>query len=165
MTLVIFDIETTGLSCMEDKVLTICCSDEAGNIKSFVGEDEEKVLRDFMEYLSQFSDLTLSGFNILSFDIPFVIARCLKHKVQVVKFKATDLRNIASGFFYSYNRNPPGKLGDWAKLMGIEIMTERGCEMPRLYAEKNWDAIKKHCEEDIAVTKALYDRLKACNLL
>jgi hypothetical protein len=58
-----------------------------------------------------------------------------------------------------------GKLGDWAKLMGIEVKTENGLKMLEYYKNKQFDLIKEHNAEDVDITRKLYNKLKYCGVI
>ena len=168
----IFDIETTDLmGNLMERIICICVHNLANKeTKSFSGEDEGKILEDFFNYIKS-CDKGLSepprliGFNSDSFDLPFIIRRAIVHKKKVPYFLNWDLRKIANGFKYSYNRNEHGKLRDWAVVLGVSINTSPGSEMFKYYYEKRFDLVEKHCLEDVEVTKKLFEHLQACGLL
>ncbi|MBP5165338.1 MAG: ribonuclease H-like domain-containing protein, partial [Lachnospiraceae bacterium] len=81
-----FDIETTGFSPRSNMVYLIGLSFPDENKKlcavQFLAEgidDEMELLLCFLEMLNKHSDMILTGYNISSFDIPFLNARLLKY--------------------------------------------------------------------------------------
>ena len=58
-----------------------------------------------------------------------------------------------------------GNLAYWASVLGIEQKTPGGAQMVSLFLNKKYDEIKCHCEEDINITKVLFERLKFCGLI
>ena len=167
MTNILFDIETTGL--IEDlleRIVCICAYNINTNLtKCFSGEDEAKILSDFFVYISSCESPNLIGYNIDSFDLPFVVRRAVVHKQKIPWFNTVDLRKVANGFKFSYNRNERGKLRDWALVLGMNVGTPAGSEMFKLYHEKRFKEIEAHCIEDIEITKKLYEHVEACGLI
>ncbi|MGV9141728.1 MAG: ribonuclease H-like domain-containing protein, partial [Promethearchaeota archaeon] len=110
----------------------------------------------------------LIGFNIKSFDIPFILKRALINDVIVCEnfngLNIKDCKKIANGFWYSYNKRAKGKLSDWAKIMGFEVETHNGGHVPKLYEEGKINEIVNHCIEDLKITRELWNRIKKCNL-
>lgn len=160
---IIFDCETTGLDPMDSRVVCISIN-EIGTeqIKTFIDINEKKVLEDFWAEVG--NDSELIGFNSDGFDIPFIVKRCLINKVRMNSFKNTDLRKSVNGFWYSYNGRSKGTLSDWAKILGMKIETDAGSAVPLLFVEGKYDEIKMHCEEDIKITKKLYELCEFCNV-
>lgn len=167
MTRLIFDLETTGLiDNLMERILCICVYNvEANESKTFVGDDEGKILQDFFDYVSSLDTPNLIGYNVDSFDLPFMVRRAVVHKKKIPWFTNTDLRKVANGFRFSYNRNEKGKLRDWAAILGMKVDTLPGSEMFKLYHEKKFNEIEKHCQEDIEITKKLYEHVEACGLV
>lgn len=167
----IVDIETSGLEALESRVLCICVNEASSkDILTISGEDESKLLREFWELMDcADKDDQIVGYGIDAFDIPFLIKRSIICKVPISKkyktLKIVDLRKSVNSFFVSYNKFDKGKLSDWANVMGIPVKTEDGGHMPQFYADKNWKAIEEHCQEDVAITTKLYERLKEVNVL
>lgn len=166
-TYLIIDAETTSLDPSENGRIT-CIStynfDDAKTI-SFWGQDESKLLSDFWNYVERLKTPTLVGFNSASFDIPYLIHRSIVCEQKVRKYNHIDLRLIANSFFTSYNKMTKGNLAYWAAVLGIHQYTPGGAQMIALFLEKKYDEIKCHCEEDIMITKALYERLRLCGLI
>lgn len=160
----IYDLESTGLEPFEHRILCISVMNlETNKITSFIGEDEKKLLEDFWKHVKDVRNLV--GFNSNSFDYPFIIQRCLFYGVKVLKPITIDLRKESTAFWVSYNKYAKGKLSQWAEKFGLPVDTKNGSKIPGLYIQRKWDEIKSHCEEDIIIIKALYDRLILCGLL
>lgn len=161
----IFDIETTGLDPMKDRILCITLQNvEQDSPASFYGEDEKLILQQFWMAIGTCE--AIIGFNSEDFDIPFLIKRSIINDVKVKKdFISIDLRKVANGFKYSYNKYTTGKLKDWAEILGYFIQTEDGEMMPQYYEQKNWKAIRAHCEEDVLITHKLFHKINRCGLI
>jgi len=168
MNQVIFDIETTGLDPLFSKISCICVLDiETQTIESFCGSDESLILKQFWSSVNLAT--LIYNFNGDSFDLPFILQRCLINNVRVSenypRMKFIDLRKVTTAFFVSYDKSTPGKLSDWARILQIPVKTSPGKEMIEKYYEKDWEFIKAHCMEDCQITLALYNRCKSVGLI
>jgi len=163
-----FDIETVSLNPMTDRILCISLQNVLySKPTTFYGEDESKILKNFWDSMKNVTHLY--GFNSDEFDIPFLIKRSLINKVRICDnfrdIKLIDLRKIVNSFLISYIRFSKGTLRDWAKILDMECTTENGSKMKELYEKKDWEKIVAHCEEDVSVCKALYERCINCGVL
>lgn len=167
MTNIIFDTETTGLfDSLFERVLCVCVHNaDTGEVKSFVDEDESKILDEFFSYLSSLENPVLFGYNSDAFDLPFIVRRAVVYKKRIPKFRSVDLRKKVNGFTYSYNNRMKGSLRDWAAVFKIPVATDGGAEMFRLFREKKFGEIRDHCLEDIKITTKLYEHANACGIL
>ena len=96
--LLFFDIETTGFSPKTNMVYLIGLSfiNEEKKLSSiqFLAEgidDEKELLLKFLEKLSASSDMLLAGYNIRTFDIPFLNARLQKYDLPSIPLSYRDL--------------------------------------------------------------------------
>jgi len=166
---IIWDVESTGLEPFEHRILCISIMDvNTLEMKSFCEDDEQKILKDFFNEVKDV--IKFIGYNNQSFDFPFILQRCLFYGIKIPKpfleiTNQVDLRKHSLGFFISYNKYQKGKLSQWAEKFGTPMETNSGSMMPKLYLDKNWEEIKKHCEEDVIITKRLLDRCKICGVL
>ena len=168
----IVDIETTSLDPSDNgRVVCICTHNLRTNEnKSFFSLDEGEMLTKFWEYVGQCgkendAGTQLVGFNVNSFDVPYLIHRSLVRAARTERFTVLDLRQVANAFFHSYNKFAKGDLAYWAKILGIEQETHSGKMVPGLFLEGKYDEIVKHCVEDVSLTKHLFKRIEQCNLL
>ena len=167
MTYLIIDAETTSLDPSENGRIT-CISThnlDTGNVMSFYGADENKILCDFWNYVEILKCPTLVTFNGSSFDIPYLVHRSVVCCQKVAKYNHQDLRLIVNSFFTSYNKMVKGNLAYWAAVLGIEQHTPPGAQMVLLFLNGKYDEIREHCEEDLQITKALFERLQLCGLI
>ena len=162
----IVDVETTGLNAMESRITCICAQDDSGTIHKLFGEDEAEILKKYWALYDEWT--TVVGFNVDSFDLPFIVKRSIIKNVPVNKSydkRVKDLRKAANSFFLCYEKLAKGKLSDWAEVMGLEVETHSGNLMPKLFEKRDWDEIVKHCVEDVKVTSMLFERLKNLNVI
>lgn len=166
-TYLIVDAETTSLEPSENGRVTCISTHNIDTNKtiSFWGPNEQQILSDFWKYIEELKRPTLVTFNGSSFDIPYIIHRSIVYSQRVAPLESLDLRLISNSFFVSYNRQAKGSLKYWAAALGIEQKTPPGSHMISLFLEQKYDEIKCHCEEDIMITKKLFERLKICGLL
>ncbi|MEK6955490.1 MAG: hypothetical protein AABW52_02430 [Nanoarchaeota archaeon] len=135
----------------------------------FMGDDEKKLLEDFWEEWRSIKGennmLKVVGFNLSSFDIPFITTRSFIHNVQIFSFtikSLVDLRDKITAYRYGPTR---GKLKDFAVLMGLPIKDFDGKDIARLCIEKKHDLIKEYLINDLEITEALYKRAKETNII
>ena len=156
----IVDAETTSLDPSENGRIT-CISTynfEDNLIFSFYGADEIKILADFWNYIESLKCPTLVTFNGSSFDLPYLIHRSIVRSQKISKYAHLDLRQVVNSFFISYDKRARGSLAYWAAVLGITQITPPGSQMITLFMNQKFDEIRCHCEEDIMITKALFDR-------
>jgi len=163
----IIDIETLGLTPIEEKIICIGIKDiEEDRINVLYGDDERLILSLFWSNMIGVDKIvTYNGNN---FDIPFIIMRSIINGVKItvdIKDKLLDLRNICNSFSISYEKYTKGKLSNWAKILNFTTKTENGEYMKDFYNSKEWNKIIEHCKEDISVTQLLYDRLVDVGLI
>ena len=166
---IILDIETCGLESINDRIICIGIQDiNEKIINSFSGEDEKIILIEFWKAIENCDEIITYCGN--GFDIPFLVRRSLINNIKVSdnfrdkRIKFTDLKLVVDSFFMCYQHHH-GKLHDWANVLGIKIQTENGSKMKEYYEKKEWDKIIDHCEEDILITKQLFERCLECNLV
>jgi uncharacterized protein YprB with RNaseH-like and TPR domain len=167
ITYLIVDCETTSLEPSENgRVTCVSTCDVSNNkITSFADLNEEKVLKEFWEYVDSLNNPVLVTFNGASFDIPYIIHRSIVRAQKVPKFRSLDLRLVVNSFWFAYDRQKKGNLAYWASVFGITQKTPPGAHMVSLFLEKKIDEIKCHCEEDILITKALFERCRDVGLI
>ena len=174
----IVDVETNSLSpvvksrddlgnTIREHKRLLCISTlniDTNEIRSFYGEDERQFLLDFFEYLHTNIYLEeIIGFNF-DFDINFIRVRSFYHDIKMsdnfINCNSCDLRKVIFSEEYEV-----GILRFWGEVCGIIANSDDGSKMLELYEKKDWESIKKHSEEDVRITKAVYDRCKRVGLL
>ena len=113
-----------------------------GTSAIFFEESEKKMLDDFWAHLKkirQAPNTLIVGFNICSFDMPFLVTRSFIHGAPVSPFSVNktlvDIRDKISAYRYGETR---GKLKEYASLIGIPV--EEGVDgsmVASLFMDKN----------------------------
>jgi len=137
----------------------------SGETVSFVGEDEGVILEGFWGFLREHSVDCLVGYNVAGFDLPFVRARTLLHRVRGMHFDrwkgVVDLMLLLSPKWGSWER-----LDAWCGLFGISgDFGNTGAGVMGQFQRGDWEGIRRHCEDDVDKTWELYDRMRECGLL
>src|SRR3989338_4022080 len=135
--------------------------------KIIMDDDEKKMLKDFWwEWRKNISPmLQVVGFNILHFDIPFLVTRSFVHNVQIVPFvlkSIVDLREKVNAYRYGPSR---GTLKEFAGIMGLPTAGIDGSDIAKLYSEGYLDTIKQYLANDLEITDEMYKRMKETNIL
>ncbi len=152
----IFDIETSGLSPIKDRISCICCSFEDTKL-CFSGDFEGKILEDFSLFLKDKFVVKLVSYNGWSFDIPFLRVRAMVNKVKLPSYFWDDKKIVDP--FNILARSKSGKQSEFGLLFGKETLGT-GLECLSLLEKGNFSAIEKHCLSDIEVLTEIYDRMK-----
>jgi predicted PolB exonuclease-like 3'-5' exonuclease len=154
------------LNPIDSKVVAIGIRSNGVN-KIIMDEDEKKMLQEFWwEWRKNISPmLQVVGFNILHFDIPFLVTRSFVHNVQIVPFvlkSIVDLREKVNAYRHGPSR---GTLKEFAEIMGLPTAGMDGSEIAKLYSEGYLDTIKQYLSNDLETTEGMYKRLRDTNIL
>jgi len=144
-------------------------------LKSFAGEDEAKILKEFADLLGQhYYDVTLHGLcghNIREFDIPFLSRRMLVHHIKLPAIM--DIRHAKPWEReHLIDTLQDWKFGDYKNYTSLDSLCYTfGIQSPKeamsgadvhsaYYDEKNLNKIAIYCEEDVKATMRVYLRLQ-----
>lgn len=135
--------------------------------KNYVFSGEEKQL--LQDAWSCWNSITkenrftkIIGFNVASFDLPFMTARSFILGVPIVPFvlkNVIDIRDKINAYRYGPSR---GKLKEFAQLLKLPVLDVDGGDVDTLWHEQKHDLLKQYLENDIEITDAMYQRL--CDL-
>ena len=104
------------------------------------------------------------GFNLLSFDLPFLVTRSFIHQVKILPFNlksVIDLRDRISAYRYGNTR---GTLKEFAALMGLETMGDGG-QVAELCRQGDIDGLAKYLRNDLLITDEIFKRARDLNIL
>lgn len=165
MDYICFDIETTGLNPLQDRITAIGLRSKDAEL-AIIEEDEKKLLEYFWKAAANnYPYVRLVGFNCYGFDMPFIIIRSFKLGVKVVdvRGKVIDLRFVLS----QGNKYQQGKLEDYAKLIGLKSKYNgyNGADAIKLWETKNILELEKYVLSDVEITFGIYERVKEVGLL
>lgn len=128
---------------------------------------EATMLRDFwMRVTDERTGLTpLVGFNHTAFDLPVLVARSLllgvKHPiVNLDRYRTPHVDLMQILCFKDTRTVPPRSLKWFATRFGLNTDDAfSGALIAQLYQDRNWDAITKHVESDVMLTRQLAERI------
>lgn len=129
-----------------------------------VEADEYALLCGFWKLVRQ--SPVIVGFNSHGFDFPFLLIRSLilgvEPGVRVADYLRRytytphfDVRMALTG----WDVRQPGTLADWAKAFGVAGKSGHGSEVYGMVLEGRWDDLSNYCLADVAVTRALAQRV------
>lgn len=132
----------------------------------FSGPDEKKLLEDFWSEWRKAREggAFIVGFNLLSFDIPFLVTRSFIHQVKIVPFilkSVIDLRDRISAYRYGNTR---GTLKEFAALLGLETMGD-GAQVAALCRTGDIDGLVKYLKNDLLITDEIFKRARDLSIL
>jgi uncharacterized protein YprB with RNaseH-like and TPR domain len=154
---VVIDIETCGLKPETDRITCIGLKSAEEELV-LTHPDEKLLLQKFLNWLAETEsilksyglELTITGYNIKFFDLPFLQERCRQHGLFMSNgFKTLDL-------FIPYE-----KFDTVAARHGIfRECPLRGSDMPALWEQGRVDEIVRHCQDDVRATWQLFQVLQ-----
>ena len=154
----VIDIETTGVNPKNGCIICIGVKDikNGDTVHVFHDEDEEQMLKEFLNYQSKRGFDTFVAWND-DFDFRYIWARCLKYKLPMQGFSTLyriDLQDLAEGAKHGYTRNTRGDgeweaMDDWAEFLLGEQKVLDSSNIPELYEKGEIDRILKHCRKDV----------------
>lgn len=142
------------------------------HLKSYYGEDESAILRDFADMLNKFSfkgEKFLCGHNSSEFDIPYVARRMLVNSIPL-----PEIINIAGKKPWEVKHLDTmnlWKFGDYKHYTSLDLLTAifdiptpkddiDGSQVANVfYEEKDVKRIAKYCEKDVLAVVQLYLRM------
>ena len=134
-----------------------------------MNEKEKEILSEFWNEWDKIKKENPSsiivGFNIINFDLPFITSRSFIHNIKIIPFilkLVIDLREKINAYRYGKTR---GKLSDYGKLIGLDVLEMDGSKIAELCIEKNWDKLKEYLTKDLEITEELFKRAKETNIL
>lgn len=140
--------------------------------KSFAGDDEKKLLKDFSELLQKFcstKEHTLCGHNIKEFDIPYICRRMLINGLELPPiFRISGKKPWEITFIDTLEL---WKFGDYKNYTSLKLLTAVfGIPTPKddidgsqvagvYYVEKDIARIATYCQKDVVATAQVFLRM------
>ena len=134
-------------------------------------QDEARALKAFLALLSDFDPEcdVLVGHNIINFDLPFILQRCLVNNIAVKPFVDLSECHVRGVYdtmrgWWLGGRNRVA-LDDVAWALGIESSKTADVEGSRvfdLYQTGRLAEIREYNLKDVRVTRKVYERMMAC---
>jgi len=160
---VILNIETTGLYPWEHRITDICArlpGDPSVPLLHFSGEDEETLVREFINWYDAQGINEVIGYNV-AFDLRFIFAQALRYRIQWPRLANTeiyDLQNTMEQIYsrFVYGNNRPGTLGQWAAYLWGAVEPYTQDEMIKAGLEGDYEKVKEYNEYKV---RAIFDLL------
>jgi uncharacterized protein YprB with RNaseH-like and TPR domain len=164
---VFFDIETSSLHADIGSLIVAGFLKEKEEKFFFVEypKEEKKVLEEILEHLEKIKKEKICIWNA-SFDIPFLISRCLKHGVTTKIFTQLKVIDLLK-FSREVLRLSSNKLDDVSGFLGIEKNIKvTGRHIQNFYEEflagnkEMKEEIINHCRDDLISLSKVYEKVK-----
>ena len=160
----VFDLSTEGLEPLKHRILGITTKTEDEE-RIFTQRDEKALLSEFWAYVEAKQFQRLIGFNSDNFDVPMLIVRSIKHKVEIpcIKDKLVDLRKVIIG----YTEHRKGTLDDFKDLLEISFFDSRyrNMHMSLLWETEDIPKLREFLLRDVKVTWQLYEHVSGAGLI
>jgi uncharacterized protein YprB with RNaseH-like and TPR domain len=143
---------------VEDKIATGCIIDE----------NEKLILDQFLAVVQSTLPTKVITFNGYNFDLPNLRIAFMRHGLQfpirnVSKYDTNyhiDLRQVLT----NYDQYGKGTQSQWCLRLGIPVTNTliTGADIPGLWKDRNFDAIKDKCLDDITLLISLSKKVSLC---
>jgi len=164
---ILLDIEVTNLDHTKGRIICIGTLDlrvPNAEPKIFYDEDEEKMVKDFIDYFNSEGFNQIVGYNI-SFDVRYIFAKCLRYLIPCDRFAFSDYLDIMQilkqvKLTYVYTLNKPGKLDDWTYFLFGEKKPMSYEDLLRAYARKDIETVINYNKYDLMIEALLYQGIR-----
>jgi len=158
-----FDLETTGLNLLRDRILTIQIKDGYGK-KVWCCRDyrtESALVGQFVDYYLKVEDKFLIGYIIINFDLPLLLTRMEKEDLArfFKKYNKGYVRDLA--MILEFHKVKRQKLENVAKLYKIDVSKIEGIEIRELYEQREWNRIINYAKDELDVIEQLFQKMWA----
>jgi hypothetical protein len=159
-----------ALNSMEGQICCISCMINDDEPVSFaLGdiniENELDILEKFYDYVSRLSISEWVGFNLRKFDLPWIWRHAIRYRLYELYFEIPkerfDKRVVDIMEEWSTDYNDHNSLNDIAMFLGVGGKTDGvdGSMVYDMYINGEIDKIKSYCEDDVRLTKKIYNVL------
>jgi predicted PolB exonuclease-like 3'-5' exonuclease len=148
-------------------------------LKSFFGDDEKKLLQDFITTVNQMESKnnkwSFAGHNIKEFDIPFICRRLLINGLHVPAY--LDFQNMKPWDTNMVDTFQYWRFGDYKNYTSLKLLAAAlGVPSPKddidgsmvadvYWKEKNLQRIATYCQKDVVTTGNIILRFKNKELI
>ena len=132
-------------------------------------EDEDAERTALREFWEECRHRTIVGFNVKSFDLPFMVqrSRYLRVPYPWLDFSKYSRKGIDDLYLLlTFNEGTYDQgcmrrtLHAFAKRFGLAVSDEiKGADIPALVEQGDWDAVQEHVESDVTLTVQLAHQL------
>ena len=151
---VIFDLETTGTDPIADRITAAGFLDvETKDVTIIMEDDEEKLIQGIMEYIGD-GGLRLIGWRIRGFDIPILVIRGLKYRIDTsAKNRIFELSE--------YFQNSPNRIDSHslAQFLGLHATDSNARVVPTAFHDGNFGKVAEHLTQDLEMILGIFDIL------
>jgi predicted PolB exonuclease-like 3'-5' exonuclease len=148
-------------------------------LKSFFGDDEKKLLQDFITTINQMESKnnkwSFAGHNIKEFDIPFICRRLLINSLHIPAY--LDFQNMKPWDTNMVDTFQYWRFGDYKNYTSLKLLAAAlGVPSPKddidgsmvadvYWKEKNLQRIATYCQKDVVTTGNIILRFKNAALI
>ena len=148
-------------------------------LKSFFGDDEKKLLQEFIATVNQMeaknNKWSFGGHNIKEFDIPFICRRLLINGLHIPAY--LDFQNMKPWDTNTVDTFQYWRFGDYKNYTSLKLLAAAlGVPSPKddidgsmvaevYWKEKNLQRIATYCQKDVVTTGNIILRFKSMELL
>ncbi|GAB2835353.1 3'-5' exonuclease family protein [Ferruginibacter profundus] len=148
-------------------------------LKSFFGDDEKKLLQEFITTVNQMetknNKWSFAGHNIKEFDIPFICRRLIINGLRIPAY--LDFQNMKPWDTNTVDTFQYWRFGDYKNYTSLKLLAAAlGVPSPKddidgsmvaevYWKEKNLQRIATYCQKDVVTTGNIILRLKNMELL
>ena len=158
---IILDLETNG-DPWRGRIIIVGVMDvKSHQVTTFYDESEEILLIQFLKFFNRNRYNHVIGYNI-NFDRRFLFSKFVKYRLNAGKFfkaATTDVMKIVKDLNNGFSYNRPGRLGEWAELIGKNKFVKTA-PVPLLYKEGKITEILEYNRSDLKLTHELWKRIQ-----
>ena len=148
-------------------------------LKSFFGDDEKKLLQDFIATVNQMetknNKWSFAGHNIKEFDIPFICRRLIINGLRIPPY--LDFQNMKPWDTNTIDTFQYWRFGDYKNYTSLKLLAAAlGVPSPKddidgsmvaevYWKERNLQRIATYCQKDVVTTGNIILRFKNLELL
>ena len=166
------DIETTGLDYVNDKIVTIQLQENNNQVEIYKSwESSEKcILEKLVKRLAEILNKGFTccvGFNTLTFDIPFLLSRCIHNEIKnqneliSIFYRKLAHYDIKQILLPQHEWRFKGLNWDYVlDLFGYPTKKGHGSQIPIWFEEKKFEKIISYIESEFPPMVTIYWKLR-----